>query len=104
MLNVAPPSKLITFKRQREFCCVSLYKNAINFPSREAAARSAMRAVSCAGVPPWNETRQRVYGLFESECWNKIHLPSGEKVGQVLSVSANVNCFGLLPSRLLLQT
>src|SRR6185369_11349666 len=102
MLNVAPPSKLITFKRQREFCCPSLYQNAINFPSGETVVRMAMPSVTFSGVPPSIETRQRVYGLFGSECWKRIHLPSGEKVGHVLSVSANVNCLGLLLSRLIL--
>src|SRR5919205_1927957 len=103
MLNVAPPSKLITFKRQREFCCVSLYQNAINFPSGETVGLIAMPSVTFSGVPPSIETRQSVFGLFESARWKKIHLPSGERVGHVLSVSANVNCFGLLPSRLILQ-
>src|SRR6185369_7759914 len=104
VLNVVPPSKLITLKRQREFCCSSLCQNAINFPSGETVALIAMPSVTFSGVPPSIDTRQRVYGLFGSECWKRIHLPSGEKVGHVLSVSANVNCLGPLPSRLILQT
>src|ERR1051326_1696141 len=103
MLNVAPPSKLITFKRQRDFCCSSLYQHATNFPSGDTAGLIAIPSVTRSGVLPSIDTRQSEYGLFGSACWKKIHLPSGEKAGHVLSVASNVNCFGLLPSRSMRQ-